>query len=651
MEQWAVTTDDKLAVFGPFWPPQVGGTLYAGGTIAAYDFAVRGPGGVWQWMRDQRITFASTYTAIFRALPVEGEAKLPDLRLFRLMGEPLYRADAERFEQIAVPGTVFANGYGSNDFAFIAAYNHRVGDPIRFEAMPMGPLTKPEWISLAGADGMPVPQGEIGEIVVHCPFGPTRYLNDPERTAEVFRPFPAAGGATAYFTGDQGYLDRQGILHPVGRVDEQTKIRGYTVRPSDVETSLRRISGIAQAAVVPNEGPNGIRRLVCHYVLAENASLTGADIKAALREVLPGYMVPSDYIRHEALPVTSSGKVLRRALPGPDSVRGGNGGGHTAPGGETERQVADIWREVLGHGDFGVDADFFDVGGDSLQAMSLIVGIEARFGVRIPLETLILKAATVRELAAMIDAGGSGVEPMTALNRGGPLPALSAVPVIGGHLSDYLALAHALDGAHPVRGLSFAEVQDLAEAGSVASLARHSIERLLDEAQGEPIHLLGYSFGGIVAYEVARQLQERNIPAASLIMIDADAPWAEPIPWLRSVWRAAARGDLGASSRRLQELVSAQLDRPSTVRSLDEAHFVAMHRYRPAPVHLDRALLIVSEERHNADTTVRAWGEMLGGGFEIRRAQGNHYAMMRTPHVEALGYQIKEWLAQATGSA
>jgi acyl carrier protein len=235
------------------------------------------------------------------------------------------------------------------------------------------------------------------------------YLDRPELTAQKFipNPYSTEPGARLYRTGDLGRYRPDGNIEFLGRTDHQVKLRGYRIELGDIEAVLAQHEGVREAvAMVRGNGPGG-QRLVAYVVAGREPALTAADLQAYLRQKLPEYMVPVAYVVLDALPLTSTGKVDRQALPAPDWSQ--MAVGLIPPRTPVEKVVAGIWAEVLGLERVGIDDNFFDLGGHSLLATQIISRLRSRFQVEIPLRAL-FERPTVAGLAQAIEQAGQAGE-------------------------------------------------------------------------------------------------------------------------------------------------------------------------------------------------------------------------------------------------
>jgi acyl carrier protein len=205
-----------------------------------------------------------------------------------------------------------------------------------------------------------------------------------------------------YRTGDVGRLLPDGRMEFVGRRDEQVKVRGHRVELGEIEAVLRRQAGVAEAAVVARQEAAGEQRLVAYVVTRAGAAPSRAALRAGLRAALPDYMVPSAFAVLDRLPLTSSGKVDRRALPEPEAEGRDLDATYASPRTTTEEVVAVIWTEVLRVEKVGIHNNFFDLGGHSLLATQVMARLRQAFGVAVPLRAL-FEVPTVAGLAERVE--------------------------------------------------------------------------------------------------------------------------------------------------------------------------------------------------------------------------------------------------------
>jgi acyl carrier protein len=245
----------------------------------------------------------------------------------------------------------------------------------------------------------PAPVGVPGELCIGGAGVAKGYLNQPQQTAEKFVPDPFSKNAEArlYRSGDLARFLPDGNVEFLGRMDQQVKIRGFRVEPAEIESVLKQYNGVQQAIVVSQEDKSGDRRLVAYVVSKKKPAPTAEELRSFLQTRLPEYMVPTAIVNLESLPLTRNGKVDVSALPSPDQVLVTERL-FIAPRNPVEEQLAEIWREVLGVKQIGVQDNFFDVGGHSLLATQVISRVRSTFRVQLSLRSL-FDSPTVAGLA------------------------------------------------------------------------------------------------------------------------------------------------------------------------------------------------------------------------------------------------------------
>jgi amino acid adenylation domain-containing protein/non-ribosomal peptide synthase protein (TIGR01720 family) len=324
---------------------------------------------------------------------VDNERHRP--KILMLAGEALGEV---LWQQLAAASdTVSYNFYGPTECT-VDALSCRVGE---FDRPVVGrPLVNLQAYVLDDAC-QPVSIGAPGELYLAGDPLARGYLNRPGLTAERFvaNPFGPLG-SRMYRSGDRARWTAQGVLEYLGRTDDQVKIRGFRIEPGEVVAALVRLPEVAQAVVVAHDD-GGHKRLVAYVVPAEAATLRPEGLRSALSRSLPDYMVPSAFVTLEALPLTPSGKVNRRALPAPDAAPELESR-YVAPRTVVEQELARIWAEVLRSERVGVEDNFFELGGDSIRSMHIVASINAAFAIALtPRDVMI--ARTVSLLAELIE--------------------------------------------------------------------------------------------------------------------------------------------------------------------------------------------------------------------------------------------------------
>lgn len=443
-------------------------------------------------------------------------------------GERLIVTDAIRDFFAALPGCRLDNQYGPTETHLVTRWT--LGRDV--EGWPsLPPIGEPaSGVTLHNLDARlaPVQAGEPGELYVGGDGLARGYLDAPALTAERFvpDPFGSEPGARVYKTGDVVRLDGDGPAAFVGRSDDQIKVRGYRVEPGEVELALTGHPGVAQAAVGLRELGGGVSALV-GYVVTDGSGVTASDLSRHLRARMPDYMVPSRFFFLDALPLTRTGKTDRRLLgevelPAP-------AGDSPVPGESLAAIVSEIWERVLGHNEFEPDDDFFDVGGDSLLATWVVAELSQALGREIDL-SLLLQDSTLKGLADNLEvlalplAGERPPSEVITLRAGPSQRVLFLVHPLGGELLAYMALARAIRAPLRVLGLRWQAGEAAAGARPVSlrEMAAVHLAQVRAVQPSGPYLLAGWSFGGVLAFELAQQLVAAGERVDFLGLFDAN---------------------------------------------------------------------------------------------------------------------------------
>jgi acyl carrier protein len=333
------------------------------------------------------------------------DAQLPSLRLAAFGGDVLHAHDVERIRRLA-PAAEVVNFYGATETPQAVAF-HRVA-PGAEGRQPVGRGIDGVQLLVMGGGGALAGIGELGEIAVRTPYLARGYANDATLTAERFIPNPFTGEETdrVYLTGDLGRYRPDGAVEIAGRADRQVQVRGFRIEPGEVEAAIATHPTVRDVAVVAREGADGERQLVAYVVTHTRVGDVAADLRAHLHGRLPEFMVPSAFVRLDALPLTANGKLDLRALPDPDAAA--VQAEYLPPRTAAEQVLAEIWGEVLKRERIGVNDNFFALGGHSLLATQVLSRVEQTFEVKLPVRS-IFEHPTVATLAARIEASGTGV--------------------------------------------------------------------------------------------------------------------------------------------------------------------------------------------------------------------------------------------------
>ncbi|MBF0272352.1 MAG: amino acid adenylation domain-containing protein [Magnetococcales bacterium] len=333
------------------------------------------------------------------------EAPHSQLRCVTVGGDAVPKSLVEQYQRTPMGAVPLWNTYGPTE-AVVTALVHPIG-PVAQETHPRVPIGRPlgrRTACILDPQGEPLPIGVPGELHLGGMELAKGYLNRPELTRDRFIPDPFSphAGARLYKTGDRARYLPDGQIDFLGRIDTQTKIRGFRIEMGDIESTLTRHAGIREAVVQPHVQENGETILVAYLVHTRQPPPTDSRLRAHLQTQLPDYMIPSHFIHLEALPLTSNGKVDRRALPAPkrDSADPDD---LVAPRTPTEQTMARIWSALLDRTEIGIHHNFFDLGGHSLLAVQVISQVRDRLTVELPIG-LFFQYPTIAGLAERIDA-------------------------------------------------------------------------------------------------------------------------------------------------------------------------------------------------------------------------------------------------------
>jgi len=364
-----------------------------------------GPDRIVPWLDQSKITVLHTVPTLARAWlsNAPSGATLASLRWIFFAGEPLPEGLVGRWREVFSGSGRIVNLYGPTETT-LAKFAFTVPDEPPPGVQPVGwPLPQTQGLVLAEGDRL-CGIGEPGEIVIRTPFRSLGYVNSVEESQRRFfaNPFSDDPYDLLYRTGDRGRYRPDGALEILGRLDNQVKIRGVRIELQEIEAVLSQHAGVHGAAVAASEDAHGNKRLVAYVVRNPQLAARSADLRRFLKERLPEYMVPSLFVTLDSLPLTSSGKVDRRALPVPEEVPDETVHAYTAPRNAEEEVIAEIWAEVLGRERVGVFDNFFDIGGHSLLATLVVSRVRAAFRLEISLRSL-FENPTVAGIAESIE--------------------------------------------------------------------------------------------------------------------------------------------------------------------------------------------------------------------------------------------------------
>jgi hypothetical protein len=366
--------------------------------------------------------------ALFNTVVDEDPGLLTGLRELLIGGEALSVSHVRR-ALAALPSTTVVNGYGPTESTtFTCCYPIPGALGADRVSVPIGPPIGNTTVYVLDEQMRPVPRGVSGEVHIGGAGLARGYLGRADLTAERFIPDPydAEPGRRVYRTGDLARHLDDGAVEFQGRLDHQVKIRGFRIEVGEIEAALSKHPDVRETVVLARESQTGEKRLVAYLTTDRKTAVTTKELRGFLANELPEYMVPSAFVTLESLPLTSNGKVDRRALPEPNVATGDLGDTRGAAATPQEEILADMWSELLGVERIGVHDNFFELGGHSLMATQLASRVREAFDVDLRVRT-VFENPTVAELAAAITAAGHGgssvsLPPVVPGRRAGAMP-------------------------------------------------------------------------------------------------------------------------------------------------------------------------------------------------------------------------------------
>ncbi len=511
----------------------------------------------------------------------------------------------------------------------------------------------------------PVPIGVAGELHIGGVALASGYLNRPQLTAERFiaDPFSDDPSARLYKTGDRTRFLADGNIEYLGRLDNQVKLRGYRIEVGEIESAILQWDQV-QAAIVVMREDSTIGKHLVGYIVPAASGLDARAIRTFLKERLPDYMIPSHFVFLESMPLLSNGKVNRSALPMPQHCPQATREEYVAPDDAIERQLVAIWEALLGTHPIGVNHDFFDLGGHSLLALELLSGIKLQFEVELPLATLFY-APTIRTLAALIrDSEARAVDsPIVPIQPNGTKPAIYCIGALGGEVMLFRRLSQLLGQDQPLYGLQPFSLGE--RLSTVESIAAGYLAELRQWGEPRPFALLGYSFGGLVAIEMARQLRKNGNEPAVTAIIDArylaGCKAVEPIKARihRYLYHLdqSIRGPRGIGYlvdrfrysflrrvRKVSEGLGVELLKTAT--DIVGRQMIAAESYRPKP-YSGRIYMFRAESRTELlDDQTMGWGKILLD-LQIDDVPGDHGTINTGENVRVLAGKLMKILKNA----
>ncbi|KQV15414.1 MULTISPECIES: non-ribosomal peptide synthetase [unclassified Kitasatospora] len=637
-----------------YLPLMVGAEL-----ILAPDIAVDGPR-LRSFLETSGATVMQATPSSWRLLVEAGLRADPALRVIS-GGEAL---PADLAAELTARFPVVHNAYGPTETTIWSCLQRVLpGAPVTLG----GPIANTRVHVLDQTFGL-VPEGVPGDLWISGDGLARGYLGRADLTADRFLPDPFAGtpGARMYRTGDVVRRLPSGELEFLGRSDHQVKVRGFRIELGEIESVLARHPGVGRVVVVAREDQPGDKRLAAYLTPVGDAPTT-AELRAAVAAELPDYMVPSAFVVLDAFPLTPNGKIDRNQLPAPGREESA-AGAFVEPRTATERALAEIWSDVLGVERIGVTDAFLELGGNSISALRVIMRLPDITEVELPVAAL-FEGGTIERIARIIDGEQEVVNSVVvALRSTGSKPPIFFVHPLGGSVFSYAELVEALDPEQPFYAVQAPEYAgpDVPRPDTMEGIAALYLSELRAIQPEGPYHLGGWCMGGMISYEMARQLQAGGEEVAMLTIVSASID--DPVPPRYVTSESAAI--LGAFGHKLPttEAVLEAMDEDARLRyviqlthgtdderadaatvddlrrlvRLYQRHARALITYRDTPREPFRgdALLIRAETELFTGWDF-GWKERVDGRLLIDESPGNHFSMLEQPNVPKVAARIE----------
>jgi amino acid adenylation domain-containing protein len=669
---------------------EIWGALAYGGRLVVVPYlASRSPEVFYELLRKEEVTVLNQTPSAFRQL-MRAEAAAPAgpplaLRYVIFGGEALEMQSLRPwFERHGDQRPQLVNMYGITETTVHVTYRPlSLADLARPSSVIGGPIPDLSIHILDPESRLPVAPGVMGEMYVGGAGLARGYLHRPELTAERFLPDPFTGrpGDRLYKTGDLARMLPGGDLEYLGRIDHQVKIRGFRIELPEIESVIAQHPDVHESVVTAREDGPGEKRLVAYVVARAGRSVAVADLRELLRKKVPEYMVPSAFVMLASLPLTVNGKVDRKQLPAPPLDRPETGEAFVAPQSETEVRVAQIWEDVLKVRPVGLRDNFFDLGGDSLLAVTMFERVKREFDRDLPL-AILFEGGTVEHLVGVMREPPSAERwtPVVPIQPHGSHPPFFCVHAIGGEVLSYARLGQHLAPDQPLIGLQAVGVDSRSDPlETIEAMAAVYVEAIRARQPQGPYHLGGYSSGGTIAFEMAQQLRARGEQVAFLGIIDdgpvtlyRSARWSlefvtgflANLPhWFREDLAARSPGELldevfrklRVWGRKLGWVSGLSIDEvldvsrmPERRRQFYETHYRALKAYEPKPypgrVTLFRARAQPLFCSHARDME---WRQLAADGVEVVVVPGGHETVLSEPNVRAVAQALRARLQSA----
>jgi amino acid adenylation domain-containing protein len=624
--------------------------LCAGGTLVLRtDAMLVSPQEFMATCQQLKITILDLPTAYWHQLTAELVASnlaLPEsLRLVIIGGEraspEMVRAWQECVNKLGKSESLqLVNTYGPTETTVSATFYRVPTHPTR--KVPIGRPLPQVLTYILDKDLQPVPTGEIGELYIGGSNLSRGYLNKPELTIQKFisDAFSDDPEARMYKTGDLARYLPDGNIEFMGRIDHQVKIRGFRIELGEIETTLARHPAVREVVTVAQEYEAGDKRLIAYIVLQSGRSLNNKELRSFLSDKLPDYMMPSSFVLLDKFPLTPNNKIDTLALPKPDKNNLNLDEEFIEANNDLERQLTFIWEKVFKIKPIGIKDDFFSLGGNSLLALSLVAEIAKSFNKNLS-PAIFFEAPTIENIATILTQENDLVySSLVKIKTSGTKPPLF---IIANDSFLYKYMVSYLDAEQPVYIIQ----EPLANAQEMAARCLKQIRLIQPEGA---YHLLGHSYEGLVAYEIARQLCSSDREVNFLGLIDTPTPEVEISLEKGSRLYKINRRIKMISNLSLKNKLEFIKDRlKHRINEAFEPILPLVDRftgeYLPQPYKGKLTIFAAIFELYALEDSKFGWGELVKGGIEICHIPGTHRSMLlKEKNAELMAEKIQHYL-------
>ncbi|MGB4400870.1 MAG: amino acid adenylation domain-containing protein [Daejeonella sp.] len=573
-------------------------------------------------------------------LPREIKSHFPNARVISLGG--------------ATEGTVWSNFYEVEKL------------DTSWKSIPYGKPIANNFFYVLNEQLSPVPVGVMGDLFIGGVGVAKGYANDPVKTHHSFLedPFNSKAGGRMYRTGDLGRMMPDGNLEFLGRKDSQIKIRGFRVELGEIENVLNKSSLVNQAVVTARTDADGNKNLIA-FIVPNGESFDRKEILAYLKSKLPEYMIPSIFEELKEFPLTSNGKIDKKALLNLEITE--TGAKYAPPRTEQQLKLVEIWQEILGVERVGIHDNFFELGGHSLMAVRMITKLEAEIGIRFPL-SILFKYPTINSLLSSNEVRPSNLEnqwkSLVAIKDSGSKIPIYIIHGSGLNVLNFSSIAKFVDPEQPVFGLQAKGLSGLEDPlDDMNEIASSYIKEILEHNPSGPYAIAGYSFGGYVAVEMRNQLEAMGKEVKMLAIFDTNAVDSEKYrKWPNNLWNkiknqgpkflwimeslfSKPATTIKYQSFLLNRAVKTAVSKLTGIKTMDpntfytrldkitEKHLYAFQNYTLRPFN-DTVHLFRAKERiyFVNDFHYLGWRKYAQKGVKIYEVPGDHKTMLLDPH-------------------